>query len=109
MVPFYFAHHLGGRRFEESKRGEWDSSNERSMVNHLTAIDCDTLVDIMIADIAKESPFMKDILITTSCLRADFVTSPLLAVADDVWVGFVIDALSLMERRELIRRHGATE
>ena len=77
------------------------------MLDRLIALDCDKLVDLVMAEISNKSDLMKEILKTTSCLGADFVTSHVRIIVD----GFnheILDALNLMKEQEFIipRRDG---
>lgn len=86
------------------KEEGWDPTAEQSMINHLTELDCDALIDIMVSNTANEKPFMKNVMTSASCLGSNFITAHLNAVvngsttAEHVW-----EALSLMETKDFIR------
>ena len=85
---------------------DWDSSDERSMINHLTALDCSALVDIVVSDAANESPSMKEVMMAASCLGSGFVTSHVMAVTSESTTDeHVQQALLSMQEKEFIRPH----
>lgn len=91
-------------RINENSIGSWGSADEQSMIDHLTSLDCDSLVDIVVSDTANETPFMREVLKSSSCLGSDFATSHLMAVVDDS-MDHVLEALALMETKGFIQPH----